>query len=117
MIQGLQSRPDDNRTAHAAAVYSVLNGFGEQDVYLKEADSGRPARAAEPSTRIQFGSSGSFAEAGKRLAESFTLNPRQSIAVRLIYRQVDRIRLDERGTSQLCLLVWRRRRDRKFARH
>ncbi|KAL8326728.1 hypothetical protein RB597_003174 [Gaeumannomyces tritici] len=105
MIQGIQSRADHHTTGHAAAVYSVLNGFGEQDVQVTEADSERLAGAAGPSTRIQFGAATSFAEAGRRLAESLTLNGRQSIAVQLVCRQLDRIRLDERGTSQLCLFI------------
>jgi len=54
MIQGIQSGADYPTTGHAAAVYGVLNGFGEQDVQLTEADSERLAGAAVPSTRIQF---------------------------------------------------------------
>lgn len=105
MIQGIQSRADYPTTGHAAAVYSVLNGFGEQDVQLTDADTERLVGAAGPSTRIQFGAATSFGEAGRQLADSFTLNGRQSIAVRLICRQLDRICFDEQGTSQLCLFV------------
>ncbi|KAL2127075.1 hypothetical protein VTI74DRAFT_11378 [Chaetomium olivicolor] len=107
MIQGIQSRADYNGNAagHAAAVYSILNGFGEQDVRLTEADSERLVGPAGPSTSIRFGSATSFVEAGRRLAESFTLNQRQSIAVRLVCRQLDRLRVAERQTTQLCLFV------------
>ena len=42
---------------------------------------------------------------GRRLVESFTLNRRQSIAVRLICRQLDRICRDEQGTPQLCQFI------------
>ena len=89
MIQGIQSGADYPTTGHAVAVYSVLNGFGEQDVQLTEVDLERLAGAAVPSTRIQFGAATSFAEAGRRLAESLTLNGRQRIAVRLVCRQLD----------------------------
>jgi hypothetical protein len=35
----------------------------------------------------------------------FTLNRKQGIALRLIYRQLDQIHGDERRTAQLCLFV------------
>ncbi|KAH8743851.1 hypothetical protein F5883DRAFT_440524, partial [Diaporthe sp. PMI_573] len=105
MIQGMQSQAGAGATGHSAAVYSVLNGLGEDDVYITEADSEGLARETGPSTSIQFGPATSFLETGRQLSESFTLNRRQNIALRLICRQLDRVRRDEQGTSQLCQFV------------
>lgn len=105
MIQGIQSQPDNNTTGHGSAVYNGLNGFGEHGAHLTAADSEAPARCAGPSTSIQFGPSTSFSEAGRQLAESFTLNRKQSIALRLICRQLDRVHRDESGTPQLCQFI------------
>jgi len=88
-----------------AAVYSILGGFGEQDTELTEGDPEPRERGAELSTRIRFGPATSFAKVGRQLAKRFTLNRKQGIALRLICRQLDRIRRDERGTTQLCLFV------------
>ena len=85
MIQGMQSGPDG---------YAASEG-GEHG----------PGGDQFPSTRLQFGPSTSFLAAGRELAESFTLNRRQSIAFRLICRQLDRVRHDKRGTAQLCQFV------------
>src|SRR2546429_2216526 len=105
MIKGIQRQPDVNTTAHSAAVYSVLNGFGDQNVHITATDSETLAQGSEPSMNIRFGASTSFAKAGRQLAESFTLNRRQSIALRLICRQLDRVRRDEQGTPQLCQFI------------
>lgn len=106
MIQGIQQELNhDNITAHDATVYSVLTGFGDQDVHVTDADSGSLTRSAGPSATVQFGPSTSFSDAGRQLAERFTLNRRQSIALRLICRQLDRVRRDESGTSQLCQFI------------
>jgi hypothetical protein len=80
-------------------------GLSEQGVGLTNAESGVSVRGAGPSTSIHFGPSTSFSEAGRQLAEAFTLNKRQSIALRLICRQIDRVRRDEQGTPQLCQFV------------
>lgn len=105
MIQGVQSLGSNNTTGHSRAAYSVLHGFGEDDISITTADSETVAGATGPSTSIRFGPAASFLEAGRQLAASFTLNQRQSIALRLICRQLDRVRRDERGTSQLCQFV------------
>jgi len=106
MIQGIQRLPDVNTAAHSAAVYSVLNGSGDQNIHLTATDSETLGRAIQPSMDIQFGASTSFSEAGMRLAELFTLNHRQSIALRLICRQLDRIsHHDGRRTPQLCQFI------------
>ncbi|KAK3391314.1 hypothetical protein B0H63DRAFT_390978, partial [Podospora didyma] len=107
MIQGIHSRPGPDRetTSHAAAVYRVLSGFGEEEVDMTETGLERLVRGAAPSASIQFGPATSFTGAGRRLAESFTLNRKQSIALRLICRQLDRLHRDERGTAQLCVFV------------
>jgi hypothetical protein len=105
MIQGIQSQPDNDITGNSAVLYSVLNGFGEQDVHLTDTDSETLTRGTGPSTSFQFGTSMSFSEAGRQLAEWSTLNRRQSIALRLICRQLDRARRDESGTPQLCQFI------------
>ncbi|OWT42276.1 PIF1 protein [Pochonia chlamydosporia 170] len=105
MIQGVQSLGSNNTTGHSRAAYSVLHGFGEDDISITAADSETVAGATGPSTSIGFGPATSFLEAGRQLAVSFTLNQRQSIALRLICRQLDRVRRDERGTPQLCQFV------------
>jgi len=105
MIQGIQGLPNVNTTGHSAAVHSVLNGSGEQNVDITATDSETLVQGTEPSMDIRFGPSTSFCEAGRQVAESFTLNHRQSIALRLICRQLDRIRRDEQGTPQLCQYI------------
>ena len=108
MIQGIQrvqQLPDDNTTSHSAAVYSVLNGFGDQNVNITTTDSEILVQGTEPSMDIRFGASTSFSAAGRQLAELFTLNRRQSIAFRLICHQLDRIGRDERRTPQLCQFI------------
>lgn len=105
MIQGIQSQPDNNTTDHGSAVYSVLNGFGEHDVHLTAADSEASGLCVGPSASIQFGPSTSFSEAGRQLAQSSTLNREQSIALRLICRQLDRVYRDESGTPQLYQFI------------
>ncbi|KAF1807904.1 hypothetical protein P152DRAFT_469266 [Eremomyces bilateralis CBS 781.70] len=76
------------------------NGFGEQDVHFTAVDEEGPGWDVGPSMNIQLGPSTSFSAAGKQLAEeSFTLNRKQSIALRLICRQLDRIRR-EGGTGK-----------------
>jgi hypothetical protein len=107
MIQGIQSRPQPDRgtTGHAAAVHEILSGFGEQDVDLTEADSDRLARGAAPSASVRFGPATSFAEAERRLSESFTLNWKQGIALQLLCCHLDRIHRDEQRTGQLCVFI------------
>jgi hypothetical protein len=84
IIQGIQRLPDINTEGHSAAVYSVLNGSGDQNVHIVATDSETPTQGIEPFIDIQFGISTSFSEAGRQLAESFTLNRRQSIALQVI---------------------------------
>ena len=105
MIQGIQGQPHVDTMAHSTAVYSTLHGFGEQNVDVTVKDSETVMLATEPSMSIQLGISTSFSEAGRQLADTFTLNRRQSIALRLICRQLDRVRRDERGTFQLCQFI------------
>jgi hypothetical protein len=105
MIWGIQRQPDVNTTGHSAAMYSVLNGSGDQNVHTTATDLETLAQGTEPCMDIWFGASTSFSEAGRQLAESFTLNQRQSIALRLICRQLDHICHDEQGTPQLCQFI------------
>ncbi|PVH96965.1 hypothetical protein DM02DRAFT_534146, partial [Periconia macrospinosa] len=105
MIQGIQRQADGIVGSHDAAVYRVLNGFGEDDISIAPGDRETATEIRGPSTRIQFGPSTSFSQAGKEVAESFTLNQRQSIALRLLCRHLDRVERGEREISQLCQFV------------
>ena len=105
MIQGIQGQPYIDTTAYSTAVYSTLHGFREQNVDVTVKDLETVMLAIEPSMSIQLGISTLFSEAGRQLADTFTLNRRQSIALRLICRQLDRVRRDERGTPQLCQFI------------
>jgi hypothetical protein len=98
MIQGMQTQSDDNSEVRGAAVCGVLDSFGEQNMHFMAGSPG-------PSIIIRFGFCTSFFEAGRQLAGAFTLNRRQSIAFRLICRQLDRVRRDECGTPQLCEFI------------
>jgi hypothetical protein len=108
MIQGIQTGAIENVTSHGAAVYSVTSGFGEQNVHITDQDSEGLMPSTEPSTSVQLGPATSFSEVGRQLAEELTLNYRQSIAVRIICRQLDRVRRDENVTTvtpQLCQFI------------
>jgi len=62
-------------------------------------------RTSGPSASLQFGPSTSFSESGRQVAELLTLNRRQSIALWLLCRHLDRVHRGERGTPQLCQFV------------
>ena len=102
MIQGIQTAVRERPSADDAALARVANGFGEEDVMVDGVDGSPPPRGHGPSSRVQLGPSTSFAEAGRRLAADRTLNARQTVAFRLVCRQLDRIRRDEAGASQSC---------------
>ncbi|KAH8745553.1 hypothetical protein F5883DRAFT_385084, partial [Diaporthe sp. PMI_573] len=89
-IHGMQSGP---------------HGRGREDGSTAEGDCTWPSRDAEPSTRIGFGPSTSFCEVGRPVADSLTLNQRQSLALWLICHQLDQVRREESGTAQLYLFV------------
>jgi hypothetical protein len=120
MIQGIQETQDQGSatrnssstatTHHHAALQSVLNGFGEEDVHLTAADGAESSLAPErpddgPRMTVRFGPSTSFVEAGRRLVESFALNKKQTIAFLLICRHLDTVQRDEAGAPQLCQFV------------
>jgi hypothetical protein len=105
MIQGIQGRADNGGTAHSAAIHSVLNGFGEEEVEITPAYSDTLVPGRSPQTSIQFGPSSSFCEKGRQLGEAYTLNRRQTIAFELLCRQLDRVGRGERGVPQLCQFV------------
>ena len=67
--------------AYNTAVYSILHGFGEQNIDVTVKDLETVILAIEPSMSIQLGISILFSEAGRQLADTFTLNRRQSIAL------------------------------------
>ncbi|KAM9876020.1 hypothetical protein VDGL01_09923 [Verticillium dahliae] len=101
-IQGMQSRSDD---ATAGSGVAPRNGFEEQDDLAAAAVHETAVLATGPSTDVMCGTSTSFREVGRQVAESLTLNRRQSIALELVCRQLDLVRRDESGTPQLCLFV------------
>jgi hypothetical protein len=68
MIQGIQGLPNVNTTGHSAAVHSVLNGSGDQNVDITATDSEILVQGTEPSMDIRFGPSTSFCEAGRQVA-------------------------------------------------
>ena len=105
MIQGIQTRVDNDMTGHSAAVYNALNGFGEDDVHIILTDSETLGRPTGPSATVQFGPATSFSEAGRQLTERFTLNQRQSIAFQIICCQLDQVQCNEQGTPQLCQFI------------
>ncbi|OWT42256.1 ATP-dependent DNA helicase PIF1 [Pochonia chlamydosporia 170] len=99
MIQGIQSI-----ARHETHVEGVVGGFRDDDVL---ATGGNPEKtAARARADVRFGPSTSFFIAGKRLAEVFTLNRRQSIAFLLICRHLDLMQQKEATTiPQLCEFI------------
>jgi hypothetical protein len=104
-IQGIQEHAHSNLEAHSAAAYRVLGGFGEDDLSIAPANLDPEIRPSEPSTSLRFGHSTSFSETGKQVAESLTLNRRQSIAFQLLCRHLDRVHRGESNVPQLCQFV------------
>lgn len=103
MIQGIQEPAKMKATGHRTAVYSVLNSFGEDEVEITSSDSQTQVLERYPRTSIQFGPSTSFSEGGRQLAESYTLNRRQAIALQLLCRQLDQLdRGEGESPPQLC---------------
>jgi hypothetical protein len=105
LIQGIQEQVDSNAGSHSAATYRVLNGFGEDNISINSPNSEAEIQTSGPSTSLQFGPSTSFFESGKQVAESLTLNRRQSIAFRLLCRHLDRVHRCGKDTPQLCQFV------------
>ncbi|KAG7403652.1 ATP-dependent DNA helicase PIF1 [Fusarium oxysporum f. sp. rapae] len=108
-IQGIQGLPESNTTSRSAAVNSVMSGFGDHNIQLTAADPEGSSLGAGPAIGIRLGPSTSFLEAGRQLAEHFTLNRKQSIAFLLICRQLDLVHRSEDANSepipQLCQFV------------
>ncbi|KAG5778224.1 hypothetical protein H9Q73_008110 [Fusarium xylarioides] len=105
MIQGLQNQLGGTAAADGVAAHSGSDRPGQQDDPTTHADQRGPSRDTGPSTGVMFGSSTSFCETGRQVAESFTLNQRQSIALQLICRQLDRMRRDDNELPQLCQFI------------
>jgi hypothetical protein len=105
MIQGVQEHAYLNADSVSAATRRVLTGFGEDDISIIPADLEAELRSGGPSTSLQLGPSTSFSESGRQVAEILTLNRRQSIALQLLCRQVDRVHGNEQSPSQLCQFV------------
>jgi len=103
MIQGIQNQPDIDNIAQNGAPHGVFDGFGDQDLHVVTPDS--DPGTTEPTVDIRFGLSTSFSAVRKQVAKTYTLNHRQSIAVRLIYQQLDRVYWDKNNTPQLCEFI------------
>ncbi|KAF4462717.1 ATP-dependent DNA helicase PIF1, partial [Fusarium albosuccineum] len=104
-IKAQQTSLSREREKAIQGMQSGSNGRGREDGSAAEGDCTWPSRDVEPSTGIRFGPSTSFCEVGRRVADSLTLNRRQSLALWLICRRLDQVRQDESGTAQLCLFV------------
>jgi hypothetical protein len=108
MIQGIQDLTG-NAAGRDAAVDTALSGFGVQDVQLTIADTEESLPNDGPMVSVQLALSTSFLAAGRKLAERFTLNRKQSVAFLLVCRQLDLIRGGENAqgqrASQLCQFI------------
>jgi hypothetical protein len=93
------------RTDHDSNNDVVWNEPGTNNIGQTAADTGVMLSSTVPSACIRYGPSTSFCEVGKQLAESFTLNRRQTIAFRLLCRQLDRVKRAQRGLPQLCQYI------------
>jgi hypothetical protein len=102
-IQGIQTQVDEDRAGQSAAVYDALDGFGE-DVEIPRANFETLVPRCSR-TRLQLGQASSFVEGGRQLGESYTLNQRQTIAFKLLCRQLDRVARGEAEVPQLCQFV------------
>ncbi|XP_044717892.1 PIF1-like helicase domain-containing protein [Hirsutella rhossiliensis] len=91
-----------------AALRGVMGGFGEDDLDVTAADGDLEAAPAAR-MRVRLGPSSSFVAAGQELAKELTLNEKQSIALLVVCRQLDRVRRAEvagdDGDGQLCLFI------------
>ncbi|KAH6951113.1 hypothetical protein BKA56DRAFT_505995, partial [Ilyonectria sp. MPI-CAGE-AT-0026] len=102
MIQGMPNAAENGLTnSHSTALWSVLSGFGEQDIHVTATASEVMAPGKGPTARVMFGPSTSFLEAGRQVAELFMLNRKQPIALLLICRQLDRMQRDGGDAEQL----------------
>jgi hypothetical protein len=97
MIQGIQELAYSNAVENNAAAIRVHNGFGE--------DAEAAGSSSGPRMSVRFGPSTTFSEAGRRVAETLTLNRRQSIALRLVCRHLDRLHQSAMTLPQLCQFV------------
>ncbi len=101
-IQGMPNAGASNLTnPHGAALRSVLSGFGEQDIHVAVADCEKIGLARDPTADVMFGASTSFLAVGRRVAGRFSLNKKQSIALLLICRQLDRIQREGSSAGTL----------------
>jgi hypothetical protein len=105
MIQGIQEPTILDARRDSAAMYRVLSGFGEDNISIVPPNPNVEARRSEPSMALQLGHSTSFRALGKQVAKAMTLNRRQSTALWLICRQLDRVHGCEQDAPQLCQFV------------
>jgi hypothetical protein len=97
MIQGIQEQAYFNEVENTVASSCMLSDFGE--------DAEAVSSSSGPRMSLRFGPSTSFSEAGRQVAEALTLNRRQSIALRLVCRHLDRLHQSATTLPQLCQFV------------
>ncbi len=104
IVNSIKSQQKSASREKEKMIQGIQSCSGERPV--GEGDYGHDLNRAEfASVSLRFGPSTSFLGAGRELAETFTLNHKQSIALRLMCRQLDRICYDERGTAQLFQFI------------
>ncbi|KAJ6436263.1 ATP-dependent DNA helicase PIF1 [Purpureocillium lavendulum] len=106
MIQGIQSGPSVAGADHSAALRAVMSGFGEDSIEVAATDAPERYDARGTGMEVQIGSSRSFLAAGREWAKQSTLNKRQSIALLIICRHLDRVGGSDRADAgQLCQFI------------
>lgn len=105
MIRGIQDQAYNGGAENDAAISRVLNGFGEDDIAVPQRTSDVIIPTSGPLASVQFGRSTSFSEIGEQVAETMTLNRRQSIALRLVCQHLDWRHRGLKDVPQLCQFV------------
>lgn len=105
MQQGSLSREREKTIQGIQMHTTPCAAITKEDEHVLETDIQSTDEHLPPSTTVQLGTSTSFSEGGRQLAQCFSLNKRQSIALRLICRQLDRLRRDEARATQLCQFI------------
>ncbi|UNI17166.1 hypothetical protein JDV02_003542 [Purpureocillium takamizusanense] len=106
MIQGIQGRLSVAGADHSAALRAVMSGFGEDSIEVAATEAPERHEARGAGMEVQIGLSRSFLAAGREWAKQSTLNKRQSIALLVICRQLDRVGGSDRADGgQLCQFI------------
>ncbi len=91
MIQGIQGGLSVAGADHSAALRAVMSGFGEDSIEVAGTEAPERHDTRGAGMEVQIGLSRSFLAAGREWAKQSTLNKRQSIALLVICRQLDRV--------------------------